>query len=339
MRIENAQSGMILAQDVLDDYGNLLLEKGIALTESYIDRLKRLGIRTLWVEDTQADALKNPAISPELRTELTLCFEALFNLSASNILTNKLRTMYFMQISNAADTAISQVENNMPRIMDVQIRQPGFDDVTHAVNVCLLSLITGIYLKLPRSILNDLAMGALLHDLGKSVIPSIKHPGIDQAPLHALYGEKLLANDKQNYAVCRIAAEHHEAYDGSGFPARLSGKNIHPLARIVAIANYYDNARNMALKNGTARQDVVEDMMSKGNTQFDLNLLRAFFHTIALYPVGSLVRLSSGQTGYVVKNHAHYPLRPLIRVATATGYTDINLMHKPSTTVVELIKE
>ncbi|MEG6586566.1 HD-GYP domain-containing protein [Dendrosporobacter sp. 1207_IL3150] len=336
MRIENAIPGMVLSQDLLDDYGNLLLEKGITLTEAYINRLKRLGIRTVWVEDPLAYTLKNEPISPELRTELALCIRSLYKIKSNDILTAKLQNLYLRQITKAANAAIDEIQEHVPNIINLQLRHPSIDEVNHAVNVCLLSLVTGIYLKLSRPLLRDLVVGALLHDIGKSLVvtDSASNPGF-----HALCGHEILSNAEQSFSVCRIAAEHHEKYDGTGYPARIGFKDIHPLARIVAIANYYDNAMQRAGLTGSDRQDVLEDMMSKGNAAFDLNMLRAFFHTVALYPVGTVVRLSTGQTGYVIKNYAHYPLRPVVRTIVSEDFHDIDLLYKPSTTIIEIIKE
>jgi len=337
MRIANAVPGMILAQDLYDDYDNLLLEKGIALTESYISRLKQLGVRTLWIEDCTAESLKVDAISPTLRSELTVYFQALYSMKVNSVLTANLRTLYLREISAAAENAITEIESHGENLINLHIRQLNTDQVSHAVNVCLLSLVTGIYLKLPRPLLRELTVGALLHDIGKSVNSIIF--AATRPTAHPMSGHDLLAKAGQSYGVCRIAAEHHENFDGTGFPAGLAGKAIHPLARIVSVANYYDTALQQTLLTDLTRQDVVETMMGKGNTTFDLNILRAFFHSIALYPVGSVVRLSTGQTGHVIKNHAHYPLRPLVRTMTEEGSVDINLLHKPATTIIELIKE
>lgn len=332
MRIANAVPGMVLSHDLFDDDGNLLLEKGITLTESYINRLKRMGIRVIRIEDPAADHLKIDAISPRLRCELANHFRTLFNMRLGSILNASVQNRHFAGIADAADTAITEISSHEPNFINLKIRYPADDEADHAVNVCLLSLVTGIYLKLPRPVLRQLAAGALLHDIGKMADCS-------SPASHPLQGSNLLSKAGQSQDVCRIAAQHHEAYDGTGFPARLSGKDIHPLARIVSIANHYDNALRSTLSTGMTRQDIVETMFSQGNTLFDLNLLRAFFHTTALYPVGSFVRLSTGQSGYIIKNHAQFPLRPLIRAIGGKRQTDINLLHKPAITIIELIKE
>jgi HD-GYP domain-containing protein (c-di-GMP phosphodiesterase class II) len=159
----------------------------------------------------------------------------------------------------------------------------------------------------------------------------------DKAYLHTIYGRELLLRSNMSTAVTRITAEHHEAYDGSGHPKGLSGKDIHPLSRLVAIANYFDNALTINDNRGLPRQEIVEEMMGAGNTLFDLNLLRAFLNNAAIFPVGSLVRLNTGRTGYVVSNRVHFPLRPVVRLIEDYGHTDIDLVLKPNITITELI--
>ena len=341
MRIEYARAGMVLDRDVVDENGNLLLEKGITLTEIYLSRLKRLGINAIAIKFPELIGidLPPPAISPEVRMELSLCFRALFTMTTECILTSKLQTMYFNQITKASDSVISELEKNMPRILNIRLRELTEDETSHAVNVCLLSLVTGLYLKLPRPALKELALGALLHDLGKSVIPQVDSKPLNSPNMHTLYGRDLLLKHQLSSTIARIAAEHHEFHDGSGYPLGLSKKATHPLSRIVAIANYYDNALTQAQLDGTPLQDIIETMLASSDILFDNNTLRAFLHTTPIYPLGSMVVLNTGQTAYVTENRSRYPLRPLVRVFSKTGYEDIDLAHQPNLTIIDNVEE
>jgi putative nucleotidyltransferase with HDIG domain len=336
MRIEDTGVGMILTQDVVDERGNLLLEKGISLTRSYISRLKRLGINNVSVTDPYAESLKQPkVIRPQLREELTKCFTDLFRLKASDILNFKPPTAEFHQLNGVVDSVIDEAAASLDQAVNIQVRHPSEDEATHAVNVCLLSVVTGLYLKFDRKVIHELALGALLHDLGKSMLP---YGDTDKAYLHTIYGRELLLRSNLSPVIARIAAEHHEAFDGSGHPKGLAGRDIHPLSRLVCIANFFD-VTLAADKKRTPRQEIVEEMMAAGNTLFDLNLLRAFLNTVAIFPVGGLVRLNSGKTAYILNNRVHFPLRPVVRVIEDYGYTDIDLVMKPNVTITELIAE
>ena len=337
MRIENAGIGMILTQDIVDERGNLLLEKGICLTKNYISRWKRLGIRTVNVTDPYAASLKHyKVISPEIRDELTDCFTALFKMKAADILNFKPPAAHLVKLNAVMANVIEEAEAQMDQIVHIQVRLPSHNEMQHAVNVCLLSIITGLYLKFERKVLHDLALGALMHDLGKSMLPG---GDSDKAYLHAIYGRELLLRSNLSTIVARIAAEHHEAYNGSGHPKGLAGRDIHPLSRLVGIANHFDAALAASVVNCTARQEIIEKMMGGGNTLFDLNLLRAFLSTVAIFPVGSLVRLNTGKAAYVISNRTHFPLRPVVRIIEDFGHTDIDLVIKPDVTITELIAE
>jgi HD-GYP domain-containing protein (c-di-GMP phosphodiesterase class II) len=348
MLISEVKAGMVLARDIVDDRGNLLLEQGIALTEYYLIRLKQMGMNTIPIYDPYAAELKKITIvAPETREELSICFRSLFNKKSHEIINSGLNTVYIKQIQLAAGQMIDETEKKLAHIVNVQVRQPTADEIGHAVNVCLMAVATGLYIKLPRPVLLDLALGALFHDLGKSVVPTLSGLASDQERLHPIYGQQLLLKNKIGSIAARIASEHHERYDGQGYPSGLAGKEIHPLSRLVAIANYFDNAMTAASVTGAPRHTIAEEMLKNGNTQFDMYLLRAFFHTTPLYPVGSLVRLTTRQLAYVVKNKVRFAATPTVEIAkqkvhpgclTATGHL-IDLALKPNIAIAEVIAE
>jgi putative nucleotidyltransferase with HDIG domain len=334
VRVEDAGVGMVLIKDVVDERGNLLLEKGISLTRNYISRLKRLGIVNINVTDPYAASLKeNQIINQQLRTELADCFTELFKMKAADILNFQPPAAHIEKLNNVVTEVIEEAESQLDQMLNIQVRQPSADETEHAVNVCLLSTVTGLYLKFDKGVLRDLALGALLHDLGKSMLP---HGEQDIAYLHTIYGRELLLRSNVSNVVSRIAAEHHEFFDGSGQPKGLAGRDIHPLSRLVTIADYYDNAMNATSR---PRLEIIETLMDGSNTLYDLNLLRAFLNTIAVFSVGSLVRLNTGKTGYIVGNRVHFPLRPTVRVLDDYGHVDIDLVMKPNISITELIAE
>lgn len=347
MLICEVQAGMVLARDIVDDKGNLLLEQGIALTEYYITRLTQLGITSIPIYDPYAVELKkHSVIAPEVREELTLCFRSLFNKKSQDILNSGLRTVYLKQIQQTVGQVIDNTEKNLGQIINVQVRQSTKDEIDHAINVCLMAIATGLYIKLPRPVLMDLALGALFHDLGKTVMPTSEGITADPGRLHPIYGQQLLIKNKLGVIVARIAAEHHEQYDGLGYPFGLAGKEIHPLSRIVTIANHFDNTMNTAAKTGQPRSKIIDSMLANGNTLFDMYLLKAFFHTTPLYPVGTLVKLSTDQMAYVIKNRTRFAASPTVQIAERgprsysliTGQI-IDLAMKPHIAIVDVIAE
>lgn len=336
MQLEYIRPGMVLTEDIFDDYGHLLLEQGSVLTDSYLLRLKQLGFQRLRIIDPYAETLKAPAIIPaELRQGLSLCIQNLMTLSWQQQQTQKLRFIYLHQIHQMVAEIIATMEAKLPDVINLPVREPSTDEIKHAVNVCLLAIVTGLHLKMPVSVLSELAVGALLHDIGKTALPDAAVP--DESCLHATLGKELLLAHKFNPIIARIAAEHHEHPDGSGYPLGLSGKDIHPLARIVAVADYFDLAIAKEQETGMSRQEIVENMMINGNSAFDLTTLRTFFQTIAVYPVGSLVKLNTGKLAYILKNKVRIPLRPLVELADSQLKIDLAL--QPDITIEQFIAE
>lgn len=337
MLLDYICAGMILTEDIFDDYGHLLLEKGSILTDTYLLRLRQLGFRQLRIMDPYAETLKGQAIIPaELRQELSLCVQALMNLHWQQSQTQKLCYLYLQQINGMITKVITTLETKLPDVINLSVRETSVDEIKHSVNVCLLSIVTGLYLKMPAAVVTEIAIGALLHDIGKTSLTA--EAALKDMYLHATLGKELLLTHKFSPTVARIAAEHHERPDGFGYPLGLSGKDIHPLSRIVAVANYYDHAITNEKQMQMSRQEIVENMLLSGNSAFDLTTLRAFFQTIAVYPVGSLVKLNSGKLAYVLKNKIRMPLRPLVELAD-TSHSEIDLSLQPNMTIEQLIAE
>jgi putative nucleotidyltransferase with HDIG domain len=340
MIIDYAEPGMILGQDVIDEYGKLLLEQGITLTESYINRLKKFGINTIRIFDQEATQLKQQqqVIPSELRTELSLCFQALSSLQTSFLANEKLTFLYLEQIGNLINNIIDQASQQATTMINTQIYYPNQQELVHSINVCLLSLITGFQLNMSKDDLYELALGALLHDIGKATLPRINGLLFDSAKLHTLYGRNLLLRNKLSPKIARIVAEHHEALDGSGLPLGLTNNKIHLFSKIVAIANFFDKAITKAIIENTSQLEVIEGMLAKSNTIFDVHLLTIFIHTIPIYPVGSLVLLNTKQVAHVTKNHQSHLLRPEIKLNTKRGKVVVNLRQEPNLAISKVIE-
>jgi len=213
----------------------------------------------------------------------------------------------------------------------------------HSANVCVLSIGLGQKLGLSKLGLEALGMGALLHDVGKISIPRevLNKPGKlndeewDLMQRHPLLGVKSLLrthafSDLLLRAVL-IAFEHHQRLDMSGYPTVEEEREQNLLSKIVAIADCYDALttpriyRRVALKPPEAFRIMVED----SGKAFDPTLLQIFICSVGLYPIGSLVKLTSGELGLVYSPNAQprYVDRPLVKIiADPTGRLVMNII-------------
>lgn len=322
-----AQPGMELARDILDKEGNLLLEKGMKLTEHYIKRLQFFGLPALYITDPLLEDLQDCFLLPEaVHQEAVACLSTLFRSKVSEIfMSARTRDRHFRCLNHTVDQLVWETSRRA-NLINYNICHLGDSIVNHSLNVCLLSLVIGLSVKLPPPALKELALGALLHDLGKLCIPShiIDKPGnltteeLREIRKHATYGYDLVRLSKEiSPAVACTIQQHHERFNGDGYAAGLRGEEIHPFGRICAIADVFEAmTADRIYRPAIPRKEVIEQMVSSAHRDFDLRLLQFFLHNIPVYPLGSQVILSSGKQGYVVRNHAKAALRPVVRIIT-----------------------
>lgn len=191
----------------------------------------------------------------------------------------------------------------------------------HALNVMVLTMLLAKSMGLKREIFEAAGMGALLHDIGKTKInPSVlRNPQRTRHEealyrLHGEYGLQLLG-EKAAAPVRAVIREHHEHVDGSGFPAKLKGQQINPIARMVAIANHYDNLCNpLNISDALTPAEAISRMYARESARFDTAMLAAFIKELGVYPPGSFVRLTTGSIAVVVAVTPGNTLKPTVLV-------------------------
>jgi putative nucleotidyltransferase with HDIG domain len=202
----------------------------------------------------------------------------------------------------------------------------GDDMYFHSLNVTVLSIMMARDLKIPVDLAAVLGVGALMHDIGRKEVPDkilLKTGPLTQAErnfyeLHCQFGADMAQRLKLPAAAIAIVREHHELFDGSGFPGKLKGEEINFLARIVAIANYYDELCNpFVLTHALTPHETLSLMFSRLRSKFDPELLQVLIRCLGVYPPGTVVQLSNGVMGIVVTVNTARPMRPMIMVYDA----------------------
>jgi HD-GYP domain-containing protein (c-di-GMP phosphodiesterase class II) len=202
-----------------------------------------------------------------------------------------------------------------------------YDEYTyyHMVNVCILSIAIGQAIGLRRDQVVALGAGGLLHDVGKVKVP---REILQQAgPLseeqwrliqrHPVDGVGLLLSSGRDiyHPALSMILEHHAAFDRTGYPS-LSGQRMPSLpARIVAVADCFDALTSRRqYRKAEERRQALGILQAAAGRGYDPRVVRIFVRLLGLFPIGSLVRLTSGEVGVVVRNHESLPVRPLVRL-------------------------
>lgn len=323
------KEGSFLAKSLYDTQGRILLTKGTRLTDRVIKKSEEIGILSLYINDEYSDNEIEDVIKPELRNKAINTLKDVFG----EISPNKSGRMW---ASNSIHKQVEDLSKVLNDIIDEMISQKGalinlvdiksMDNYTyeHSVNVIILSLTLGIQLNMSRDKLFNLAMGAMMHDIGKVFVPKEilqKNGKLNDQEFaivkeHPLKGYEYLKDSTDISPTSRIIAlQHHEKVDGTGYPGGIKGDRIHEFAKIAAIADVYDAlTSDRPYRMAMTPNEAIEYLMGGAGRHFDFRMVNAFVKNIVPYPIGTLVRLSNGNVGVIEEVFQNYPLRPRVKV-------------------------
>ncbi|MDR2258707.1 MAG: HD-GYP domain-containing protein [Treponema sp.] len=193
-----------------------------------------------------------------------------------------------------------------------------------SVNAAILSALIAQELKLPNHKVMQIITGALLHDVGMFRLPKEildKRGGLSDAELqrmqaHPLYTHRIVSKELlYPEEVGLITIQHHERWDGEGYPRRLAGTAIDMGARIVSVADAFEAmVSQKPYRNSMMGYQAMKNLLSDNSRRFDPDVLKAFIQTMGIYPIGSIILLNSGALARVTEIHGDAPLRPKVRV-------------------------
>lgn len=228
-------------------------------------------------------------------------------------------------VTQILDRVLSNDGAIVTQVLLQQIRRSGENQFLHAVDTCVLSLVLGKECGLNFRELEELGTGALLHDVGQLCLPSSPHQNRSLAPeqkdhllkSHPDLGASLLSSSRAFPDSCaRIVLEHHERVNGSGYPNGLRGARISLLSQIVGLTDRYD-----AMTGGRDGEphlppgQAIRHLYRLGLAgEFQDALVERLIHCLGVYPVGSLVELSTGERGVVVAVNREERLKPSVKV-------------------------
>ncbi|NJA06693.1 HD-GYP domain-containing protein [Methylococcaceae bacterium WWC4] len=222
-------------------------------------------------------------------------------------------------------TAITESIFRNPDALISLLRLKRADQYTfqHSVAVGTLLISFCRALNIERAEIELAGMGGLLHDIGKMRIPQellnkagkLTSAEFEIVKGHVEAGRGLLESTSgiSPISIC-VAAEHHERYDGSGYPLGLIGEQISRFGQMAAIVDVYDAlTSNRVYHHGTEPTAVLKTLLEGGGSHFNTRLVHQFIRTVGIYPVGTLVKLESDELAVVVEQHLEDLLHPKVR--------------------------
>ncbi len=332
--INSVKEGSKLAKTIYDKNGRVLLAEGVSLSDSLLKRVRANNIFSIYINDEYSQNEIDDIIKPELRQKaVTLIKETFSNftkgMNPGNYINKKqavkIKYEYTSSINDLVKDILDDIlsrKNIFVNLVDIK----SMDNYTyeHSVNVTLLALIIGIELKFTKEQLFDLAVGAMLHDLGKTFVPieilskagALKAEEFDIIKNHTTKGYEYLKDNLDISGIARmIILQHHERIDGKGYPRGLKYDEINSFAKIVTIADVYDAlTSDRPYRRAMSPNEALEYLMGGVDRYFDFKYVKAFIKRVIPYPEGSLVKLSNGDVAVIDKVNVEYPLRPSVKI-------------------------
>ena len=341
--IKRVQPGMVAADEVFRPDDNLpVVQRGTELTRPIIERLHSHGVTHVLVdlvdeaqEETKPEELlipeAKPIISETLRDEAVSGIRRMFDAVGGGA--ENMTTAY--QVVKEVNAIVDQLvdtlteSNSLIHITDLK----SHDEYTyhHSLSVAVLSIAIGQSLGLSDSQLKVVGRCAMLHDIGKVLVPvnlinkpgRLSHMEFFVVKQHPRKGYEYLSKGVIENEILRQGVLcHHEKVNGTGYPKGLKGKDIPLISRIIAVADVYDAVTSYrSYRKPMSPSEAVELVMSEVGRAFDYDIVQAFISKLQLYPINSYVELSDKRCGIVINNTSS--MRPVIKIVGTGEMVDL----------------
>ncbi len=334
--------GMKVAKTVYSSIGQILIAAGMVLDTSLINRLIELGIGSVYVGDEFGLIIDE---YPDVVSE-PIRLSAIQNIRTVIDGLERKHQLNVKAIRETSDNLVNEILRNRNILLSCcDIRS--FDDYifSHSINVCILSLMMAVTMGYNYLKLTQLGIGALLSDIGMTRIDkyvfdkpqALNQEEFSQVKMHTELGfEMLRTNEDVPLLSAHVAFQHHERWNGMGYPRNLGGNDIHDYARIVAVADVFDAlTADRPYRKGYSIDEALEYINTMSTYYFDPECVNALMANVARFPPGSIVILSTGEIGQVVNVNPLTPTRPLIRLVTdcnkkvISGFHEVDLYKQP----------
>ncbi len=317
--VERVQGTEILAKDIYDNMGTILMTAGTAMKQEYRQRLQALGIRNIYVEDELA---KGVCAEETIENKITEQCQKIMQDVLEKYLTsgnNELDRLKHV----SKEVILNVMEKPQVMYSIAGVRRKSESMYSHSLSVCAMSVMIALRHGLSHKKVEEIAMGSLLHDVGFSVLSihngdysyeALSEKEKHEIKMHVITGFEIVEKERWLPKEAKeIILSHHERLDGSGYPRRLLAEKLGIGTRIVAVCDAFDR---MVYGYFTKQYKVPEAfgrIIMQGGRTMDAEVIKTFYESVAAYPNGSVVVTNMGDKAIVLRQNYKLPMHPVIR--------------------------
>jgi HD-GYP domain-containing protein (c-di-GMP phosphodiesterase class II) len=335
IRVNELLQGDVIAKDVYSPTGSILVKKNSDLNESIIQRLFKNYSDNIFVYRKVNESSNTYKI--DIKQIMLKQIEDIIDTTAKKFLKQnkdikQIKKVIFEILNN----------DNIIKLL-VPIRPLGDNIFNHSVNVAVYSLCVGKEMFLPYNRLKVLCTAALLHDIGMQKIPKeilYKVEALDDREkkimqMHPRYSFDILQETNNcNLEISSIVLQHHERYDGKGYPNGIKNERIHQMAKIISICDIFDAlTSDRPYRQKFEKNESIEYLLSTGENNYSSQVIQGLISSISIYPYGQWVKLSTGEIGIIASQEEENSLnyRPMVMV-----YIDMNGYELKNPNIIDL---
>lgn len=319
--VNDCRPGMKLAEDIFNEYGAVIITESTILDSYIIGKIISLGLKKIKVYDQTGDMIVVSGAElfrAQYNENVQIVKKVLHDISTGKEINSD-------RVNEATDSIIIRINENRDIVKCInEMRETDEYLYTHCINVSLLAMLIGKWLKYDYTRIRSLVSAGILHDIGKSKISQdiLNKPGpltteeFSEIKKHSVYGYKIAeAMPGLNDDILKGILMHHEREDGTGYPFGLKSEQIHDFGKIIAVADIYDAmTSNKAYRSMVCPFEVIEHMEKENFGILDHRVVSIFLKNIAAYYIGDFVKLSTGDIGEVIYINPNNISKPIVRI-------------------------
>jgi HD-GYP domain-containing protein (c-di-GMP phosphodiesterase class II) len=343
-KVSELKDGMMFDQPVYVDGENLLVPPNVPIKQKDIDRLIKWDIEEINTEgeiipNEEGDAAGRSGYASKEQSNLMKVLDAQADKELLDLYFNSVKVVdsVYKSIKEnepVENEGVDRVVNDLiPAIKDRKDEMISFLILSghgeaplaeSSVNTTIISVFIAQAFKMTSHRINQLAFGALLHDIGMMKIPDqlLQKSGkltdneLKVIQTHPIYSYKIITKTlRYPEEIGNIALQHHERWDGNGYPNQLKGEDISLSARIVSVADAFEAMVSVRpYRNSMIGYKAMRQLLNDNSRRFDSRVLKTFIKIMGIYPIGSIVLLNDASIGRVISTHSNAPLRPTVRL-------------------------